>query len=72
MWSLTYILHCFILQHSKPVEAILSSLAKQHTDLVHQHQASTIDLAGIILSPQPCDLVSRTFLILIIPSRTFP
>ena len=31
MWSLTHILHCFSLQHSKPVEAILSSLAKQHT-----------------------------------------
>ena len=76
MWSLTHILHCFILQHSKPVEAILSSLAKQHTtrgsDLVHQHQASTIDLDEITLSPQPYDLVSRTFLIRIILSRAFP
>ena len=76
MRSLTHILHCFTSQHSKPVEAILSSLAKQHTthgsDLVHQHQATTIYLDEITLSPQPYDLVSRTFLILIILSRAFP
>lgn len=76
MWSLMHTLFCFILQHFKHVEAILSSLAKQHTahglDLVHQLYLPTLDPDEIALNPQPYDLVSRTFLILVIISWALP